>query len=271
MKTEDTLNLFKPLWLIALFTLIVSTPLNTVAQISGGGIKTTKTKEKKDKKKNKETTNKVKEPFNADSLSGSIFYIHGFAQRSFREFEDQSPFNMFEQQNDEIPLITGGTNVGIILPLYKNLSLDIGITYFGHGEALNFEDELSDSTFSYRNVYTQVGVPLKIRYNTEGDFQFFGFAGITPLNILSTRFKSEFTRVSGLLIEQPVEVSREGFTTFNAMASIGAGINYYYHELGFTIYPEYRRHLFNTFGEDTFQRSHKMFGFALNFGINFRL
>ena len=56
--------------------------------------------------------------------------------------------NVHAKLNDQTPMITGGTTVGLLMPLAGNLSLDAGVTFFGHGEAYDFEDTESDSVSS---------------------------------------------------------------------------------------------------------------------------
>ena len=51
------------------------------------------------------------------------------------------------------------------MPLAGPISLDAGLTYFGHGEAYNYEDPQSDSVFNYTNVYMQIGVAYIHSYN----------------------------------------------------------------------------------------------------------
>ncbi len=239
--------------------------LNGYTQISGGEVKPDK-----DKKEKKEKTKNVRPPFESDSLSGTSYYLTGMVQRSFRHFEDQSVYNVHATRNDETPMITGGTTLGLVMPLGGNFGLDAGITYFGHGEAYDYSHPTSDSTFSYTNVYMQIGIPLKLRYTYGEDLQFFGYAGVTPINILNIRNKFDYSDSLGVRVNG-LELIKEGFTSFNFMVSGGIGMNYYLNHVGFTLSAEYRRHLMNTFSEDTFKRVHKMYGIGINFGVQVRL
>jgi hypothetical protein len=142
--------------------------------------------------------------------------------------------------------------------------------YFTHGEQYNYQDPLTDSTFFYSNAYHQLGIPLKLRYTYGNKLQVFGFAGITPLNILRIQYKNSYRTAEGSEIEVPTKTIKNDFTAFNLMASAGVGITYYLKQFGFTLYPEYRRHLMNTYSEDTFKRKHFMYGFALNAGFSVR-
>ncbi|MFT5819484.1 MAG: hypothetical protein ACI8ZM_000708 [Crocinitomix sp.] len=246
------------------FAFLMCCGLNGVAQISGGEVKPDK-----DKKDKKEKPKYDRPAFERDSLSGTTYYLTGMVQRSYRHFEDQSVYDVHAKLNDEIPMITGGTTLGIVMPLGGNFALDAGITYFGHGEAYEYSHPTSDSTFNYRNVYMQIGIPLKLRYTYGEDLQVFGYAGIAPLNILNIRNTFDYSdslgeRVNGLTL------IKDGFTTINFMVSAGLGMNYYVNHVGFTLSAEYRRHLGNTYSGDTFKRVHKMHGVGLNFGVLFR-
>jgi hypothetical protein len=193
-------------------------------------------------------------------------------QWSYRSFEDQTISGIHEKLNDETPMYTGGFNIGTVVPLTGRLGLDVGLTYFGHGEAYQFDDPDTDSSFSYTNVYMQAGIPLKLRYTYGEDLQVFGFAGITPLNILNIRRKINFTREDGTTNPEELVSIKQGFTEFNLMASGGLGLNYYFlNYIGVSLSLEYRRHLMNTFSQDTFKRDHKMYGVGLGLSVQVRL
>jgi hypothetical protein len=232
-------------------------------QISGGQIEEKKT----DKKK----SNASDIDFDTDSLTGSVYYFTGLIQRTFRDFTDNSPYKIHAPLNEQVPSIGSGFTLGILMPISSRLSLDMGVSYFTNAEAYSFTSEMNDSTFDYKNKYVQVGIPLKLRYTTGKKVQFFGFAGVTPLNIFSVRYLSNYTTSTGIEYEQDPVVDRQDFVSFNVMASAGIGFNYYFKNLGLTIYPEYRRHLFNTYANDTFKREHFMYGFGLNFGLMLRV
>jgi hypothetical protein len=230
-----------------------------LSQISGGNIEEVKTvKEKK------------VSSFNTDSLTGSSMNLTGFIQHSYRYFEDNSVYDKHALLVDETPLTTGGASFTIVMPLTNSIGLELGATYFTHGEQYNYQDPLTDSTFFYSNAYHQLGIPLKLRYTYGNKLQVFGFAGITPLNILRIQYKNSYRTAEGSEIEVPTKTIKNDFTAFNLMASAGVGITYYLKQFGFTLYPEYRRHLMNTYSEDTFKRKHFMYGFALNAGFSVR-
>ncbi len=234
------------------------------AQISGGEM------DKKDKKDKQERPQRVN-TFNKDSLSGTVYHVSGFMQYAYRSFEDQSVYDVHVNKNDEIPMYTGGVSLGILMPLTNHLSVDAGITFFGHGEAYDYSAADSDSTFSYTNVYMQVGIPLKLRYTVGDDIQFFGFAGITPINILSRRYDVAYRVADGEPFDLPIASIKDDFTQINVMASGGIGMNYYFKTMGISLSAEYRRHLGNTYSVDTFKRVHHMYGIGLRLGLNFRI
>ncbi|WP_027419286.1 outer membrane beta-barrel protein [Crocinitomix catalasitica] len=242
---------------------------NAFAQITGGEIEQTSTEDEKlDKKKNKESKVKTEK----DSLTGSTYFLTGLIQNSYRTFQDESVFNKYEKLKDEESAISGGFSIGTYIPLNQNFSLGIGFSYFTNAEAYNYKDEATDSTFHYKNNYRQIGIPVKLQYTVGDKFQFFGALGITPLNIININYKSNYTIDSGIEYENDDEVIKEGFVSINFMATASIGLNYYFNErIGLTLYPEFRRHLLNTYGNDTFRRVHKMFATSINFGFNVRM
>jgi len=187
-----------------------------------------------------------------------------------RKFEDNSVYGSYEDWNFQEADITGGGTIGLLMPLDKGFSLDFGLTYFGHKEKFNFSDSLTDSTFYFANNYVQIGVPLKLRYTIGDKFQFFGFAGLTPLNILKVRYSSEYTRQDGVLIENEVQMVKEKLSIFNVMATAGIGITYNLDWIGFTLYPEFRQHLINSYDPKQRPLVHKMYGLGVNAGITLR-
>lgn len=232
-------------------------------QISGGEIRSEE-KQKKDKK------SVVNEDFNLDSLTGNVFYMSSLIQHSFRSFEDQSVYNQYALLSDEQPMIRAGVDVGLIMPLAKKISLSAGLTYFFHGEQYAYDDPNNDSTYQYSRVYSQAGIPLKLRYTYGDNLQVTGYIGITPLNILNFRYTSQSNSAEGVFVDHGSVVVSEGFTPFNLMASAGIGLNYYINHFGFSLSTEYRRHLMNTYSENTFKRTHFMYGIGLNLGFQWR-
>lgn len=242
---------------------IIGCSVNSQGQISGGEIES-KDNNKKEKKEKKENVER-------DSLSGITYYLTGFGQYAYRKFEDQSVYGIYEKRNDEIPTRSYGGNFGVLMDMGNGISLDIGMSYFGHGEEYLFDDPESDSTFHYKRTYMQLGIPLKIRYSYGEKFQVFGFAGVMPLNILNVRYDQDYTTEEGIGVDSELQLNKDGFTQFNVMASAGLGFNYNLDYFGFTIYPEYRHYLINTFADVSIPLNHKMYGFALHAGVLLRL
>lgn len=248
------------------FVLAVAFGSNLQGQISGGELKPDKEPKVKGEKVKKEKT-----AFNRDSLSGVVYYIGGMGQWSYRKFEDQTISSIYVQEAEEVPFYASGINLGTVMPLTGRLGLEVGLAYFGHAEAYNYSDPDSDSTFHYSNSYLQAGIPLKLRYTYGDDVQFFGYAGLTPLNVLSIRRKTSYTRMDGTTQEEEITAIKQGFTAFNLMATGGIGVNYYFlNRIGLSLSAEYRRHLMNTYSESTLKRDHKMYGVGLNLSLQVR-
>lgn len=234
-------------------------------QITDGNVKP-----EKEPKTKKEKSEKTNSSFSEDSLNGTNFYITGLALYSFRKFEDQSFNNYYQTWEDQTPAYKGGVNLGFIMELNKFVHLDLGISYFGHGENYFYEDSLSDSTYQYQRTYRQVAIPIHLRLVYGEKIQGFAFAGIAPLNILKTKYSSSYTFSNGVEQTPDDVISGEGFSTFNAMITAGLGLQYNVKHIGFTINAEYRNYLANTYADKIIALSHKMWGIGINAGVVLR-
>jgi len=254
--------------LILLFT---SLAVTTSAQISNGTVKPEETKEKeKAEKEKKEKPVQTASTFSEDSLTGSDVYIGGLFQYSYRSFDDQSSTNIYKEWEEQTFSLNGGFNMGLIMKLTNHIHLDVGVSYFGYGENYFYDDSLTDSTFTYHNTYRQIALPVRLRYSYGTKWQVFGFAGLAPSNILSIRNTSVYTTATGGELNPVFTVEKNEFATFNIMASAGFGVQYNIRHVGFTLYPEYRRNLMNTYSNKTIPMSHKMYGIGINAAMVFR-
>ena len=254
MVIKMTKILFKKKAVLLLLLLIVISS-SGIAQIIGG---------------DGNDVSKDDEKLKRDSLTGTTYYLTGLFNYGHRKFEDNSVYGSYADWNSQEADITGGGTIGLLMSLDKGSSLDFGLTYFGHKEKFNFSDTLSDSTFYFANNYVQIGVPLKLRYTYGDKFQLFGFVGLTPLNILKVRYNNKYTRQDGVMIENQVEIIKEKLSIFNVMATAGFGITYNLDWIGFTLYPEFRQHLINSYDPKQRPIVHKMYGLAVNAGITLR-
>ncbi len=258
MSIKDNLiQKLRPVFLIFLCGIISSTAM---AQITSGD----------NEPKKKEKKEKTKYEFNEDSLSGTNYYLTGLTMWSYRTYEDQSVFGVLGEREKEFPAATGGLTIGLILPLSKYLSLDLGISYWGHGEKYAYQDSLSDSTYNYKRRYLQIGVPFRFRATYGEKLQGFMFAGVTLLNILQIRYDADYTNSLGIIGDPDEEIIKNDFAPFNIMAGIGAGINYNMKFIGLTLSAEYRRNLLNSYDTNELPVDHRMFGVAFNYGIYLR-
>ena len=256
-----------------IFSVVMLQSVHLSAQISGSEVKPEKEKKEsvKVEKEKKDEFQRRLPPFQYDSLSGSSYYFTALGQYSYRYFKDNSVYNIHEKLNDQKGMITGGVSIGTVLNLGSNFSIDAGLSYFSNGETYSYEDPLTDSSYQYSNVYVQAGIPLKLRYTYGKNFQVFGFAGAMPLNILTIRKRSSYVTAEGVATDEVFTKITQGFTPFNVMLNGGIGLNYYVNYFGITMNVEYRRHMGNTYSEDTFKRVHKMYGIGLNLGITYRI
>ena len=213
---------------------------------------------------------KEKTKVNRDSLSGTTFYLTGLYTYTDRTFEDKSAYGAFASWADQMPDHSGGASLGLFLPLSKLVSLDLGISYFAQKEKFNYADPDSDSTFAYTNGYMYLGLPVKIRFTYGDRFQLFGYAGLTPMNLLNIRYKESYTRVSGAYFENEVELVKNKIAGFNLQATVGGGIAYNFDWFGLTLYPEFRQNLLNTYNLKTKPLLHRQFGLGVHCGVTLR-
>lgn len=241
---------------------------NLYGQINNGRVGPDTTSSVENSKKEKEI--KAPKPESNDSLTGTNFYITGLYQYTYRVFEDQSATHHYREWESQTSSYNGGASAGVVMEMSKYLHLDIGLSYFGNSEEYTYSDSLTDSTYSYRNTYMQLAIPLRVRFVYGDKLQFFAFAGIAPLNILRLRYESDYTKADGTHVVRDPEKFSDTFAQFNLMVTAGIGIQYNFRYVGFTLYPEYRRHLLNTYSNKTVSMSHKMYGIGLNFGMVLR-
>lgn len=248
--------------ILILFVFVQSAASNGLAQITNGNVNPD---EKKAETKKEKKEKPASEP---DSLTGTNFYLSGLYQYSYRSFEDNSPTkDYYAEWQQQTSAYNGGVSGGIIMELSKLFHLDIGLSYFSHSENYSYQDSLTDSTFAYKNTYSQLALPLRLRVVYGTKFQVYGFAGLAPLNILKIKYESNYTTENGIAIERDVEIKKDGFSTFNLMLSAGFGLTYNLKRIGFFISPEYRRHLLNTYSDKIISMDHKMYSIGVNAGM----
>lgn len=257
----------QPSWMkLCLLFMTLTFLSQSMAQIVTG--EENKEEEKKEEKEKKEKP--PKEPVNRDSLSGTTYYLTGLFEYGHRRFQDNSLGQSYSHLNELTPDYTGGFSLGVIFPIKMDFSLDIGFSFFGHKEQFNYADPDSDSTYHYSNNYMQIAMPIKLRYTYGEKLQIFGFAGLTPVNVLNIRFREDFNRVEGGFVERDVEVIKNAkLNIFNLIGNVGFGFTYNFDWVGITIYPEYRHYFMNTYN-DQLPYDHKMYALGVNAGFTLR-
>ena len=232
------------------------------AQIVSGEVGNDDAKKEKKKKEKKE--------FDRDSLSGTTYYLTGLYNLGHRSFTDRSVYGAYDSWNDQTPGHSGGLSLGVLIDLNNHLTLDMGFSYFGHKENYNYIHEGNDSSYFFSNTYMQIGIPIKLRYSYGSKFQIFGFGGLTPSNLLNVRFNEAFTTASGLYNVSETEIIKEKLSIFNVMATAGFGLTYNLDWIGFTLYPEFRYNLLNTYNPKAKPIDHNMYGLGINAGMTLR-
>ena len=239
-----------------------------VSNSSFGQIVSGDMENKDDDQKKKDKIEKVK--VERDSLTGTTYYLTGLYNLGHSSFKDRSAYGAYDDWNNLAPGHSGGATFGLLMPLGGGLSLDLGFSYFGQKENFHFESETNDSTYTFSNTYMQIGVPIKLRYTYGSKLQVFGFVGMTPVNLLNVRFNESYTKANGTSIVSETQLVKEKLSIFNVMATAGFGVTYNLDWIGFTLYPEYRHYLINTYDPKLKPIDHKMFGLGVNLGMTLR-
>ncbi len=249
---------------ILLTVLFLGSIFSSDAQITNSN--TSEPKEVKTEKKEKYETETVKN----DSTDKNTYYLTVGYIRSFRKFEDKSPFGSFSERETETPINTYGIGFGTYIELSENLELELGISYVLQGEQYNFSDSLTDSTFHYTKRYRHFGIPLRLKYNFgKNNLKGFVYGGVIPSSILSYKYESDYTTAGGTVKENDTESKTNTLASFNLATSFGVGVSYQLNDVGFMIVPEYRYNLLNTF-DGTFIK-HNLWSWGVNFGITLKI
>lgn len=203
-----------------------------------------------------------------DTVEGNTFYFHISRLSSFRKFEDLSAYSSYSKRLNEKSIITGGFEIGSELVLSDNFYLTIGGRFFSGGEQYQYNDSLTDSTFSYVNKYRQIGVPLKLNFEFGKKLKPFMFAGITPSSILGKQVKSVYTNQLGKEIENDSEFTNDYISPFQLVGSVGLGLKYQFPTFGMYTFYAYQKHFTETYSGLFY--SHKMINSSINLGFNIR-
>lgn len=222
---------------------------------------------KTDKDNKKETSEQLdKKEFTTVYLSVGYF-------NTFRQFEDQTPFTVKKEWESQTPTKNFGFNLGFYIPLAKHFDLDIGFNYLPYGEAYNYKDSLSDSTFQYINKYQQVGLPIRLKFTffnekqTDLGFKPFISVGVVPSNILSIRYFSNYTVADGTPFENEVQKITKDLSGFVLSTTASLGLVYKAEKVSLKIMPEFRYNISNSY-IGVFWK-HNLWAWGINAGIEF--
>lgn len=248
---------------LLLITVLLCLSFNGNAQIVNQS--DTPKKEKKTKE-DKGTNPKIKTKSNYTTAYFTIGYFN-----TFRQFEDQTPYKALYRWETHTPTQNLGFNLGVYIPLSKHFDLDIGLNYLPYGEEYSFKDSLSDSTFHYINKYQQFGIPIKLKYTfinanpTDLGFKPFISIGIVPSNILSIRYFSDYKTQDGTEISNDVKKVTKDLNNFVFSTSLSIGLTYKTQKIGFTLQPEFRYNLSDSYSGVFFK--HQLWAWGVNAGI----
>ena len=181
-----------------------------------------------------------------DTLS-SDSYIHISYFSAFRTFKDESSNKKYSKRLDEKAISTSGIEIGKIIKINQQFNFSIGVTFFGGGESYQYSDNVTDSTFYYKNVYHQIGIPIRLNFEMGNKVKGFVFAGVVPASILHRRYESNYTDEKGKIFENEIETFKNDLAMFQISGSFGGGIKYSFKNTTLYAMGEYRPYFSNTY------------------------
>lgn len=233
--------------------------LTSFGQIQVGG----DAKEEKPEKKEKPV--KLEQEKKSDD-STEVFFGTNWSQTNRRlETNDNIFGDTIGARANEVGIGAWSFGLGIRTKLNKFLLFEGGISYMKNGETYNFQG--TDTSHTYTNKYSFIGMPLKLYYYYEvKDFRFqIGIGGI-PQMALKFKQDSKTIDTEGTETSESIE-TKVGMNSFVISAVANIGIQYEFMPT-WSIYvsPEYRVQL-----NSSYLTSNKFKHFGNALGVSFGL
>lgn len=233
--------------------------LTSFGQIQVGG----DVKEEKPEKKEK-PVKQVEEKKSDDATE--VFFGANWSKTNRRLETNKNIFgDTIGARSNEIGIGAWSVGLGIRTKLNKFLLFEGGISYLQNGETYNFQG--TDTSHSYTNKYSFIGMPLKLYYYYEvKDFRFqIGIGGIPQMSL---KFKQNSTTVDteGTETSESIE-TKVGMNSFVISAVANVLIQYEFMPTwGIYVSPEYRTQL-----NSSYLTSDKFKHYGNAFGVSFGL
>ncbi|MEZ4937246.1 MAG: hypothetical protein R2799_06595 [Crocinitomicaceae bacterium] len=224
-------------------------------------------KMKDDVEKEIKDKSKTKKPL---AITGRNIYLGVTLGQSYRTLKPADNFfsKPINQKVDEKMIFSVRAQAGMQAILWKYFMVDFGFSYTEQGEQYTYEDENSDSSYSYINKYRYFGVPLTANAIFGGEsVRFYFGGGIIPMMFINQGQNLRYTTITGTGTEELLTFRDNKYNQFNMMAigRLGMQFNFTKH-VGFYLAPEIRYMLFNTY-EKQYQHEHHQWAWGVDFGF----
>lgn len=178
---------------------------------------------------------------------------------------NETPRNLFSHQ------------LGIRVPISKFISVDAGVSWIQNGENYSFEDQQSDSSYSYTTCYRYFGLPVNIMAslplnpkNEEILISIFLRGGGIPHLYQSFLQKTEWTTTLGSKESEKIK-SLDNPSSFMFSGHISSGLDLLSKtNWGVRIAVHYRHSLTNTFTKSG-DYIHKPYGLGYSMSLTKKL
>lgn len=244
-----------------LFFSIIFVALSSNAQIELNKETTKETKKTKKKEEISEDSDKQR--------STDVFFQGNWSFTNRKLEPNDGLFgDSLGERAKELGVGAWGAGVGLRSVINQWLTWEGGISFFQNGETYDYQDELSDSSYSYTNNYMYIGMPIKL-YFTYGDkWQLMAGVGVVPQMFLQYRQTSHYTAMDGTASEEEKLKTKIGYNSFVISAAFNLGVKYQVSDrVGLYFIPEYKHQLTSSYSKIS---SYKHFGRSLgaNFGLS---
>lgn len=200
------------------------------------------------------------------------YYFESQRMLMFRSLAPNEDFlnTPLQERANEQAIGLWSQQLGICLGLSKHLYLDGGVAWMQNGEAYEFADLNSDSTYNYQSRYRYISMPLQLKLTFGNQIKFYGGIGLIPSLYQNYRQDIQWTNALGAQYDDKITINN-AMNSFILSYITSGGLDiqldqYYNLRLGMI----YRAQFTNSYGlyEDYI---HKSKGWGFQFGFSKKL
>ena len=137
------------------------------------------------------------------------FYFESQRMLMFRSLSPNEDFlNVpLQERANEQALGLWSQQLGICMGLGKHLYLDGGVAWMQNGEAYEFKDLLSDSTYNYQTRYRYLSMPLQLKLTFGNQIKLYGGIGLIPSLYQNYRQDIQWTNALGAQYDDQININ----------------------------------------------------------------